>query len=219
MRIQGKNKKGDGVEMSKKMVWLILGLLLAALVGSTALAAPVKNIGKIVDNLWGSDITAGELLQLTWPDLLTTMPQSVWDTKVTWGESEMVFQRKEAMTVKNNDESEQVESLFIYVNCTNSISASGRNVYFGASNTVITPPFLLMPYMSVSAELNEIGGFQVGFTTDDGYDVWRVTTNDTADVEGQASYQTVSYHYAVAPAGYDPPTQFTVRKSRTIWVP
>ena len=205
--------------MAKKIVWLMVGLLLVALVGSTALAAPVKNFGKIVHSLWGSDITAGELLQLTWPDLLNTMPQSLWNTKVTWGESEMVFQRKEAVTLKNSHESEPGKSLFIYVNCTNAISASGRNVYFGASNTVTYPPFLHMPYMSVSAELNKIGGFQVGFTADDGYDVWRVTTNDTTDVEGQASYQTVSYHYAVAPVGYDPPTQFTVRESRTIWVP
>jgi len=43
---------------------------------------------------------------------------------------------------------------FIYVHCTNSISHMGqRNVYFGASNTVIYPPFLRMPYMAVSAYL------------------------------------------------------------------
>ena len=72
--------------------------------------------------------------------------------------------------------------------------------------------------MSVEAVLRGSDGTWAS-TWDDGYDVWRVTTNDTADVEGQASYQTVSYHYAVAPTGYDPPTQFTVRKSRTIWVP
>ena len=202
--------------MSKQIVWLMVGLLLVALVGSTVLAAPVKNFGKIIDNLWGSDITAGQLLQLTWPDLLNTMPQSVWNTKVTWGESKMVFQRKEAVTLKNSHKSE-LEWPLVYISCTNAISASGRNVYYGASSTTIPP--LLMPYMSVSAALDKIGGFYVGFTADDGYDVWRVTTNDTTDVEGQASYRTVSYHYAEAPWGYYPPTEFTVRESRTIWVP
>jgi|GEM_PF-1206717 hypothetical protein len=205
--------------MSRKIVWLMVGLLLVALVGSTALAAPVKNIGKIVDNLWGSDITAGELLQLTWPDLLTTLPQSVWNTKVTWGESEMVFRRKKVATIEKHDAAKQLEFPFIYIHCDARINASGRNVYFGASSTVAIPPFLQMPYMQVYAYLDKIGGFYVGSTTDDGYDVWRVTTNDTADVEGQASYRTVSYHSVVAPAGYDPPTQFTVRESATIWVP
>ncbi len=205
--------------MPKKMAWLLVGLLLVALVSSAAVAGPVKNFGKIIDRLWGSNITAGELLQLTWPDLLTTLPQSVWNTKVTWGKSELVFQRKKVVPVEDHDTSKQVESLFIYIDCSNRISASGRNVYYGASNTVWYPPFLEMPYMSVSAALDKIGGFYVGFTADDGYDVWRVTTNDTTNVEGKAYYRTVSYHYAVAPEGYYPPAQFTVRESRTIYVP
>lgn len=212
--------------MSRK--WLMVALLLVALVGSTALAAPVKNFDRVLDSLWGSDITAGELLQLTCPDMLARLPQSAWNTKVIWGPrdgggviAEAQYTPKKTEAIQDTDASSNVEpsvSIPIIVYCDSRISASGRSVYYGASSTVTIPPFLRMQYMSVEAVLRGSDGTWAS-TWDDGYDVWRVTTNDTADVGGNADYWTVGYHYVIFPEGSNPPFEYLVSRSRTIWVP
>lgn len=201
-----------------------------ALVGSTALAAPVKNAGRILDRIWGSDITAGELLQLTCPDALARLPQGAWNTKVIWGPkdgggvtTEVQYTAKKTAVIENttpsSGEGETSASVLITVSIdhTSRISASGRNVYYGASSTVILPPFLRMQYMSVEAILRGSDG-TFESTWDDGYNVWRVTTNDTVDVGGNADYWTVGYH-VVEDSNANPPYIFVVTRSRTIWVP
>lgn len=211
------------------MVWLLVGLFLVALVGSTALAAPVKNIGKIVDNLWGSDITAGELLQLTCPDALARLPQGVWNAKVVWGPKDgggvttkVQYVPKKTAAIENTTSSGKVETpgsarITVWIDHSSKISASGRNVPYGASSTVILPPFLRMQYMWVEGVLRGSDGTWAS-TWDDGYDVWRVTTNDTEHVGGQADYWTIGYH-VVEDSNMVPPYLFVVTRSRTMWVP
>lgn len=55
-------------------------------------------------------------------------------------------------------------------------------------------------------------------TWDDGYDVWRVTMNDTTDVGGKADYWTVGYH-VVEDSNANPPYIFVVTGFCTLWVP
>jgi hypothetical protein len=167
-----------------------------------------------IEALWGTRITIRELLRETCPEMLSKIRPQDYNVLVTWGKEEMVF--RPIAEGSSKPDVEQV-ALFIYVNCTVSISANGRSVTYGASNTVIFPPFLRMPYMAVTASLREDGGI-IDATSRYGYDVWRVTTNDTDYVAGDADYDAISYHYAIAPSGYEPPTQFTVRYSRTIHV-
>ena len=197
--------------MLKKMIRPLVAAGLAV-----ALATCVVQAGSLQEKIeasWGSRITIRELLEETCPEMLSLIRPQDYDVPVTW-DDEIVFRPIDETPSADDGEKER---LFIYIHCTVSISASGRRVTYGASNTVTIPPFLLMPYMAVTAFLRE-DGFIIEATSDYGYDVWRVTTNDSCYVAGDAYYETMSYHYAVAPPGYEPPTQFTVCYSRTIYV-
>ena len=214
----------------KRTTWLIAGLLIVVLVSVTTVAGPVRNAGKLLDRLWGSNITAGELLQLTCPDALARLPQGAWNTKVIWGPKDgggvtigVQYTAKKTATIQNTTPSSgkgktsATIPITVWIDYTSKISASGRNVYCGASNTVIFPPFLRMQYMSVEAILRGSDGTYES-TWDDEYDVWRVTTNNTADVGGNADYWTVGYHVVEA-SNANPPYIFVVTRSRTIWGP
>lgn len=180
--------------------------------------------------LWGSDVTVREFLSLAYPDMLLRIPRDAWNTKVTWGADTMVFHLPSGTpppTKPKDPEKDDKDvglAFVIYIHCTNSITHMGqRDVYYGASNTVTIPPFLRMPYMEVMARLwwlvSGLPYLPVGITYNNGWNVWRVTTNNITRVFSAGQYQVESYHFVEGPPGAQPPYQFTVRWSHVIQVP
>ena len=139
-------------------------MALAALVGILSAVAQTEHrpgSRPVSVELWGSSITVQEFLSLADPATLHRIPRDAWQTKVTWGTDTLVFCWVGGIPPPTGprDTGEGHEDVrpaapFLYVHCTNSISHMGqRDVYFGASSTVMFPPFLLMPYMDVTARL------------------------------------------------------------------
>jgi len=204
-------KEMEVANMRDKARWILLAVGLA--MALAALIAQAGDLQEKIDTLWGSRITIRELLEETCPEMLSLIRVQDQDVLVTWGD-EIVFRPDSDDAMREDEEQER---FYIYIHCTVSIRASGHRVTYGASNTVTIPPLLRMPYMAVTAFLREDGSI-IEATSDYGYDVWRVTTNDSSYVAGNANYQTMSYHYVVAPPGYSPSPQFTVRYSQVIHV-
>jgi len=207
---------------------------LAALVGILSAVAQTEHrpgSRPVSLELWGSSITVQGFLSLANPATLHRIPRDAWQTKVTWGADTLVFRWVGGTPPPTGprDTGEGHEDVrpaapFLYVHCTNSISHMGqRDVYFGASSTVMFPPFFLMPYMDVTARLWWlVGGWPylpVGITYSNGWNVWRVTTNDIQRVSSGGEYQVESWHFAEAPWGYEPRYQFAVRWSSVVRVP
>lgn len=197
--------------MFRRTGLITFGVAIVCMVLSAAQPIP-----SCIEDLWGFNITLREFLERVDPSALYRVPRDALDTRITWGEDTLTFHW---IGTDDSDKLGDVEAaLNIVVSCTNAIDDLGdRNVYFGASSTVIIPPFLRMPYMSVDAYLLQ-NGWPIAHDWDDGENVWRVTCNDTEDVYGQCYYQTMSIHITEAPPGYEPPYQSTVRYSPRIWV-
>jgi hypothetical protein len=147
------------------------------------------------------------------PELNSRLPQKALDLEVQYGGDSVEAK------ARPSEGPAQIEGILddILVNLTNRISVSGKSVYFGASNTVIWPPFALMPFMQVSAILLENGG-TIDATTSWGYNVWRVTTNDRRTVDGGAYYQVMGLHYVDYPVGYTPDAMFYYTYSSIRWI-
>jgi len=157
-------------------------------------------------------ITAREFLQEVVPELVSKFPAKALRLEVRFGAATMMgkpISTADEPTVEGLDD--------IYVYCSQSFSANGKSVYYGASNTVNWPPFMRMPFMQVSAVLLEDGS-TIDSTTKWGYNVWRVTTNDRRTVGGGAYYQMMSVHYVDYPAGYLHDAEFTVLYSGVVWI-
>lgn len=93
----------------------------------------------------------------------------------------------------------------------------GRTIDFGASSTVIWPPFTRMDMMSVFGFLME-GGNIIATTGETDYDVWRLLSSTSTRVDGGARYRNMSYHYVDYPVGYYPPSVVVVRYSWEVWI-
>jgi len=186
---------------------LLVGALTVAL--AISLVAPV---GLAARQGFPRGITAREFLRDVAPELLSKFPVKALRLEVKFGLAAMTgtpSQTTDEPTIEGLDD--------IYVYCSQSFSANGKSVYYGASNTVNWPPFMRMPFMQVSAVLLEDGS-TIDSTTKYGYNVWRVTTNDRRTVDGGAYYQMMSIHYVDYPAGYTPDAELTVLYSGVMWI-
>lgn len=176
--------------------------------------------------IWGTRITVGEFLQylkgigvpvVIRPEMVPALDWPVrWDAATT--EARPVSE-PESVLESDPENSEVTPEFVIVVSHTRAISDQGnRRVYFGASSTVVLPPFYRLPYMSVDAVLFE-DGWPIGYTGNDNNNVWRVTTNDTETVAGGGrAYWATTYHYVVYPPDYWPPYDFVIGSTRVIVV-
>lgn len=206
------------ITAATRQMSIVFGALVVALLTSAGAAGlTVSEKWPSSRDLWGSDITIRQFLNHVDPEALACIPSGALESKVLWGVETSVFrwadrapEADEALRKIDEDAGMQYQLLPIYIHCTNSISHLGqRDVYYGASNTVLVPPFLQMPYMEVSARLGRVVGgapsTPMGLSYANGWNVWRVTTNDSTNVWMGGEYQTESWHFAEAPAGYEPP--------------
>ena len=146
--------------MSKKMVWLIVGLLLAALVSSTALAAPSKgkNWQSIGERLAGGSVTLGELfLALGKP--VSALPSQALDAQVHIGPVHKYVVDKKAEESTQNETYNSTESVdFVIWSWIG--SWSGTVPTYVDYGTVVEASRTIM-YMSVTATLTDPGGAKV----------------------------------------------------------
>jgi len=121
-----------------------------------SLAQTKPGVRAVSLELRGSTITVQEFLSLADPAMLHRIPRDAWQTEVTWAWDTATQVSRWAGKTPPKDGAGDVQPTFlpIWVVCTNSISDMGqRDVYYGASSTVVSPPFLRMPYMDVTARL------------------------------------------------------------------
>jgi hypothetical protein len=194
-------------------------VLMSVVAGAGALAA-----GDLATlrSLWGTEITAEEFLRVMSPSFLSALParsrEAAKTTQVQWGGTSAVLHstRSAVPTLDSATPGSQEPSLAglfdIYVNCTNRFSFSGTTASFGASNTVLDPPFMLMPFMCVYSQLM-FGGALHDLRTSAKTNVWRVTASGSHPGCGAGYYYNLGYHWVEFPAGYSPPTGFVITES------
>ena len=188
-------------------------LLIATCIGAIAEASSETAI----ERLWGKDITVREFLLAVRPQLLSEIPVDAWNIKVQWGVSGTTAEWIGATEVEEKAEDSVRSVGDIYVSHDNVFDVWGKTVDFGASSTVIWPPFMRMDMMSVFASLLEDGAI-IDTVGDTDYDVWRVSVLDSHRVDGGARYKNMSYHYVDYPTGYSPPSAFVVLYSWEVWI-
>jgi len=197
--------------------WPLL-FTLVLLLSISLWASGSGSVGERIEALWGSSMTAGELLSAVAPDLLAVLPSGIWDARVVWEGEDFRF-----AWIGDDQESDErkppsAKGLWdIYLDWTSKLYVRGKDVQYGSSTTVISPPFLRLPLMAVTSQLLE-DGRMIDICGETDYNVWRVTENDSHHVSGAAYYQAMGYHYSEAPPGYWPPSALLVSHSVMRWI-
>ncbi len=176
--------------MSKKMVWLLVGLLLVALVGSTALAGSSKgeNWQSIGERLAGSSVTLQELFSALGKPV-SGLPSQALDAQVQISPIHKYVIQKKVQKLAQNKRAYGTEQTVQVIFTTWSWIAPWSNtvptyVDFGAvveAHAVDGIPVKLM-YMSVSAKLTGPGG-----TIDNAHGSGAFT--DEVDASGERSVE------------------------------
>ncbi len=198
---------------------LVIGLGVAVLLTAVCAAATSASDDAVIERFWGRDISVRELLLAITPELLGEFPQAALNTTVQWGAATTRAEWVGEPGAKSNDANDEGtrDISDIVVSHDNIFDVWGKTVDYGASSTVIWPPFTRMDMMSVFGFLLEDGDI-IETTGETDYDVWSITTLDSCRVDGGAVYRNMSYHYVDYPTGYWPPTAFVVLYSWEAWI-
>lgn len=192
--------------------------VVALLISMLAASAVGTNAGARIETLWGSAITVRQFFLAVSPELLGWIPREAWDTLIQW---DVDSTHAGWIGTDDTDSAERGararDITDIWVSHENIFDVWGRTIDFGASSTVIWPPFTRMDMMSVFGFLME-GGNIIATTGETDYDVWRLLSSTSTRVDGGARYRNMSYHYVDYPVGYYPPSVVVVRYSWEVWI-
>jgi len=151
---------------------------------------------KLINELWGTDITIGEYYEKVFPlhleGLEKDLQNHLYTLKVTWPEPDLETKVASADT-KDTNLAAKFEELgeqsgikyFIVTFGDSTISAVGRSVRFKSESWVVFPPYLRIPYMEVTSYLLRWDGGQghvVDLCANAAYSVYNIKAQKTSTV-------------------------------------
>ncbi|MCW7073743.1 MAG: hypothetical protein OCU20_07690 [Methanophagales archaeon] len=135
---------------------------------------------KIIEQLWGQEITIGEFMEKVIPEVLEDTPEEIaeylYATKMIWPDPFDPPQTGMTRAFKAAPESTDIQPKFIIVVHTDSdMDAEWPDIDFSSWSRVWLPhPWYRLPYMSVSSSLWYQDGSLKDFEFDDGSNVYKM---------------------------------------------
>jgi hypothetical protein len=205
-------------------------LVLVSAVFVPAVSAETRSAGyieanddqiKLINDLWGTDITVGDYYEKVYPQLLEGLEvdtkNKLYNLKITWpeppskGEAQYSNKIDSDLAAKFEELEERSGTKSIVLTYGDStISAAGRSVTFKSESWVVFPPYLKIPYMGVTSYLLYWDGSQghvVYSNANAGYWIYNIKAQMTRTVSQSGNYYTAGIHINQFPAGYEPPEE------------
>jgi len=175
---------------------------------------------KILQDLYLTDISYGELLEKVYPEALGRIPEKVlknmYQVKVDWKKTSS---KSMSSTSAELDGKDAVSPKFVIgVNHQSTVTkGQGYISYNSGSNVVLPYPWYQLPYMSVFSILVQDDIGPVASMLDAGSNTFSVLASGTynSPLNGKI-YYTTGDHFGEHPAGYNPPTYTSITSSGMI---
>jgi len=180
---------------------------------------------KTLNQLYGKEITYGELIQAVYPEALDYIPektkQEMYQTPVEWASGEDGSKSKTNDGASLRKENSDIGALaIITIGHESNISKDSTGIDYDSGSRVWTPhPWYRIPKMSVISNLERSGGGFVASRFATGTNVYAISAAGRYSNPTNGSYRTVGQHWGEYPVGYEPPTYSNITYTSWITVP